>query len=289
MRRILEEKNNWLRLLVWLTLMVMMTMLLIIVFGLLPIDHTSTTSLKWLQVGQTVVVFVLPAWLVTCMWTKRPYEWLRLHRGMQWQTALWAMACIVTAMPAINMLCYLNEQMRLPEWLSGLEQLMRQQEDAARALTERFLQVDGLWQLLLTIVLMAVLPALGEELTFRGLIQGLLSRDSKRVPHVAIWVTAMLFSAVHFQFYGFVPRMLLGAMFGYAVFFSGSLWVPVLMHLTNNTLAVVTYYIGQHTTWLDSDMAEQIGTGDTWYVGLVSGVVCCLCVWRLIKGCSSHR
>ena len=120
---------------------------------------------------------------------------------------------------------------------------------------------------------MALLPALAEELSFRGTLQQIICKgQSDQIPstkvHVAIWITAFIFSAIHMQFYGFVPRMLMGAMFGYIFVWTGSLWVPMTMHFVNNGLAVLAYYFfGQNSS------ADTIGTGATWWVGVVSLII----------------
>ena len=118
---------------------------------------------------------------------------------------------------------------------------MKAMEASAMALTERFLAADGIGGLLLNLGLMALLPALAEEMSFRGVLQGVLS--PQRHTHVAIWVTAFIFSAIHMQFYGFIPRMMMGALFGYVFVWTGSLWVPIVMHFINNGIAVVSYQI----------------------------------------------
>ena len=125
---------------------------------------------------------------------------------------------------------------------------------------------------------MAVLPALAEELTFRGVLQRLLQGSNVsdfhtvKVPHIAIWVTAILFSAIHMQFYGFIPRMLMGALFGYMLVWTGSLWVPILMHFTNNAMAVILYFVATRAGW-DMEKVDAIGTGDTLWLGIVSIVL----------------
>ena len=144
--------------------------------------------------------------------------------------------------------------------MAGLEQQLRAMEEAASVLTERFLQADNLGGLLINIGLMALLPALSEELSFRGTLQQVLGRN-----HVAVWLTAIIFSAIHMQFFGFIPRMLMGAMFGYIFLWSGSLWIPILMHFTNNSLAVIAYY-----TFGQNSSADTIGTGTTWWLGVLS-------------------
>lgn len=103
------------------------------------------------------------------------------------------------------------------------------------------LKADHLGGLLFNLLIIALIPAVGEELTFRGVLQQGLSRRMN--PHVAIILAAAIFSFIHFQFYGFLPRMFLGILLGYMFYVSGSLWTSILMHFVNNGTAVVLYYL----------------------------------------------
>ena len=238
----------------------------------------DVNTLKWIQLIQTIVLFVLPALVVAWfVGKKHPIAWLRLNRGVRWTTAILAMVMVVVAVPGINLLSYLNQQMQLPACVSGLEAWMQQQEEAAAYVTELMVHADTVWMLLLNIGLMAVLPAFGEELTFRGALQGWIGgvTEEKRITtrqHVAVWIVAVLFSAIHMQFYGFVPRMLLGAWFGYMLLWSGSLWLPMLMHMTNNAIAVLGYYWVEQKG-IDPESIDALGTGDTLWLGITSLVV----------------
>ncbi len=272
--------RRWVKVLMWLGCMVVLTMLVLCVWSLFP-DRTSVGSLKVLQLLQSLCTFLLPPLLMAFLWSKQPMCWLHIDHGMRWQVALLAVVLVLVGSPCINLLSYCNQQMVLPSFMAPLEVWMRQQEEAAAQLTERFLQVDSIWGLLGNVCLMALIPAVGEELTFRGVVQGLLTRvESKVSARVAIWVSAIIFSAVHCQFYGFVPRMLLGALFGYMLYWSGSLWLPILMHFTNNALAVVMYYAGDKAQW-ESSVVETFGTGDTLWVGIVSMVLVAAGVYLL--------
>lgn len=235
--------------------------------------------LKTVQALQTVSVFLLPPLLLAYVWSDKPWQWLHLAKVRPVDslvqkkiTAVWWLVpiSIVSAMPAINLLVYINEQISLPAFLAPMEAWMQQMEENAAVLTERFLQVDNGWGLLFNLFVMALLPALGEELTFRGILLNGLNRHQQL--HLAIWVVAVLFSAMHMQFYGFIPRMLLGAYFGYLVVWSGSLWLPVLAHLTNNAMAVIGNYV-VFKTQSDTQWLESFGTGDTLWVGIVSLLV----------------
>jgi membrane protease YdiL (CAAX protease family) len=169
----------------------------------------------------------------------------------------------------------LNQQLQLPEALAGLEATMKAMEADAEALTERLLTMNSVGELLLTLGLVAVIPAVGEELFFRGTIQQLIR--TKWGPHVAVWLTALIFSAIHFQFYGFVPRMLLGALMGYLLVWSGSLWYPILAHFVNNGTVVLFYYIDKKG-WIHFD-PETFGSKETAIAGYISIVVVSFLLW----------
>jgi len=84
----------------------------------------------------------------------------------------------------------------------------------------------------------SIIPAIGEELVFRGIVQNELLRIWNK-KHFAVWVTGFIFSFIHFQFFGFIPRMLLGVLFGYCYLWTKSLWVPIAMHFLNNALTLL--------------------------------------------------
>ena len=267
------------RILVWLGVMAILTVLAmgiwLVAFG----GSQTTESLKWLQFLQVLGTFLIPPFICAWLWARKDaLSWLKLTGNgerLAVSDFLLAVVIMLCAVPGINLLADLNGQVQLPESLDFIEKILKQQEEAAAALTERFLQADTIGGLLINIGLMALLPAFAEELTFRGTLQQIINGERLSVSGyrtgVAIWVTAFVFSAVHMQFYGFVPRMLMGAMFGYILVWSGSLWVPIVMHFTNNGMAVIAYYLfGQNSS------ADTIGTGATWWLGVISLMITCL-------------
>ena len=143
---------------------------------------------------------------------------------------------VVLSMPALNYIVYLNEAIDLPD--SPIEEWLRSTEAAARAVTDELMKADSAGMLVMTVFVAGVLTGLGEELFFRGAQQRIFMLRGIN-GHVAVWVTAIIFSLLHFQFYGFIPRMLLGAFFGYLAWKGGSLWLPIIAHALNNSLAVV--------------------------------------------------
>ena len=287
----------------WLGIMAVLTVIAMGVWLVALGGSRTTEGLKWLQLLQTVGTFLLPPLCCAWLWEAehKPFRWLQMDRGASWQIFAIAIATMVCAIPAINLLADLNS--RFLDWLlansdrsRGTIEWMKAREEEATVLTERFLQADSLGGLLVNIGLMALLPALAEEMSFRGVLQGVMSRQPSaisrqrsEVSHAAIWVTAFIFSAIHVQFYGFVPRMLMGAMFGYVLAWTGSLWVPIVMHFVNNGVAVVSYQISAVSSQeAEKSIADTIGAGDTWWVGLISLAAVCGLLWLIrVLSCNS--
>jgi membrane protease YdiL (CAAX protease family) len=137
-----------------------------------------------------------------------------------------------------------NAHLSFPESMKGFEEWARSYEERAEELTKYMTNFSSMGEFLLAFVVIAILPAFGEELVFRGMLQPQLFRATKNI-HVAIWTTAILFSAFHLQFFGFVPRMLLGALFGYLYYWSGNLLMPMFAHFVNNGFSVLMLYLNQ--------------------------------------------
>ncbi len=192
---------------------------------------------RFLLLFQHGGMFILPALAFPYLMGERVGNLMRFQ-GIDLERVLFTVLTIIFFFPISNFLAQLNAGMELPEVLGGLEERFRAWEDQAKAITEELLAVDTWQGLTGNLLLVAALPAVGEEMIFRGTIQRLLERSSRNI-HVAIWVSAFLFSAMHMQFYGLLPRLMLGALFGYMLIYSGTLWVPILAHFLNNAVAVV--------------------------------------------------
>ena len=148
-----------------------------------------------------------------------------------------------------------NQNIELPESLSWFEEMAQQREGLAQQLTEYLTEFDGFAYFLTAFFVIAIIPAVGEELLFRGLFQNLFNQWFKN-PHVAIWVAAFAFSAFHYQFYGLIPRMLLGALFGYLYFWSGRLTLAMFAHFVNNGFTIIMLYLYKSGT-TDYNIEEQ--------------------------------
>ena len=218
-------------------------------------ESTATIqSLKFLQAFSSFGLFIVPSFLFAYL-TSKSLNFTAVSR----QQFLLTVAVMCFAFPLINALALWNEGLHLPSFLSGLEDWMRSAESQAMQITEAFLKVDHWLELLINILIIGVIPALGEELLFRGVIQKeLFSRCGKI--HLSIWITAFLFSAMHLQFLGFIPRFLIGGLLGYLFYWSGSIWLPILAHFVNNAGAVIlSYLINQQSI---SNEIEHLGAKD---------------------------
>jgi len=197
--------------------------------------------LKFLQLLNTLGLFVIPAVLFVVLFEKKPIKTLQLNHLITPINAVMVFLLMLCLIPSINWLVEWNKSINLPEQFEAIENWMKQAEDRAMGLTKAFLRMDNASELWHNLLLVAALPAIGEELIFRGIVQQNINRSFKTA-HLGIWISAILFSALHMQFYGFFPRMFLGAFFGYLLVWTKNLWVPILAHFINNALAVLIAY-----------------------------------------------
>lgn len=195
-------------------------------------------ALKLLQTLMSVGTFILPPILAAFLFSEHAPAYLRTDKSINVTACLLVIALLFAAVPFINFTVNLNEKLQLPATLKSVEEWMKNSEARAAELTEAFFADTSMANLFSNLLIIAVIPAIGEELLFRGLIQRLFMELTNRKV-LSIVLTAVLFSALHMQFYGFLPRFLLGVVFGFLLEWSGSLWLPVLGHFINNAGAVV--------------------------------------------------
>jgi membrane protease YdiL (CAAX protease family) len=200
-------------------------------------NEKTIFSLKFLQAWSSAGIFFVPPFLFAYL-SGNSLSFKSVSRQQLMLTAV----IMFFAMPLINGLSLWNEQLHLPAFLESIDAWMRAAEAKAMTITEAFLAVNTPLGLAVNILIIAIIPALGEELLFRGVIQKELSKWSGKV-HLSIWITAFLFSAIHLQFLGFFPRFLIGGLLGYMFYWSGSIWLPILAHFVNNGVAVILYYM----------------------------------------------
>ncbi len=218
------------------------------------------------SVVQNIVAFIAPVAVLVRLVSARPWQELYLNTAPRWEAVLGVVMVCVVSVPAMNWLTAVNEAVTFPEWLSPLERMFRSMENQALESTRKIIEVCSVEGLIINILVVGVLTGIGEEMFFRGGVQNYIHRGNTPVkPWVAIWVSAFIFSAMHFQFYGFLPRMLLGAYFGYLLVWTRCLWVPVIAHALNNSMAVGGEFM-YNKFLIDNDVLTigEPGTSTEW-------------------------
>jgi uncharacterized protein len=198
--------------------------------------------------------FIVGPLLFIHLLEKHPLENVFSKKGIT-GTSIMITVLIVLAFMVVNALVLRwNMGIELPEFMEGFERWAQQKEDEAARLTRNLTLMPTVEHLLVAFLVIAILPSIGEELLFRGLIQNKLYAGIGNI-HWAIWISGILFSAIHFQFYGFFPRILLGVLFGYLYYWSGNLWIPILAHFINNGFTILALYFSQQGI-LDYDLEQ---------------------------------
>ncbi|MFT4760368.1 MAG: membrane protease YdiL (CAAX protease family) [Paraglaciecola sp.] len=179
--------------------------------------------------------FIVPSFFICWMMYKKDWtKFLKLNRPPHIAIMGMTLVFIISSMGLVQFSMWLNQLIPLPEWAVTLE-------TDTEGIIKTFLTMETAGELALSFFVMAIIPAIGEELLFRGIIQQTLSRAFKN-EHVAVWVAALVFSFFHFQFAGFLPRMLLGGLLGYLLVWTKNLWVPIFGHLVFNGMQVIAIY-----------------------------------------------
>lgn len=228
-----------------------------VVVGLVMAGGETGVRMRLATVAQDILMFIAPALLFAMMVTRKPAEFLMIDRFPSLTTVLLTLALVLAMVPAMNVVVAWNASLTLPQEWAEVENWLREAEENASHLISLLIGTQSVGSLVIALLIVGVLTGLSEEIFFRGMLQ----RTLVTLPfntHVSIWITAVIFSAVHMQFFGFVPRLLLGALFGYLAFWSGSLWLPVMAHAFNNMCAA-------SAMWASGDSEEalinNIGSG----------------------------
>ncbi|MDR1882899.1 MAG: CPBP family intramembrane metalloprotease [Prevotella sp.] len=208
----------------------------------------SARSMRLAQVIQTVCMFLIPALVYAFLYQGSARHYLNTEAHINMFFLLCAILLIVFIQPVINCTGYYNQQIILPESLSWI----KEHEEAAGKSLKLLFTDRSIAALIFNLLVIAVVAGLAEEFFFRGCLQQIICKIVMN-RHIAIWITAIIFSAIHLQFYGFVPRVLLGALLGYLFLWSGSIWVPVIIHTVHNAINVTLIHI-----YYDTPQASRI-------------------------------
>lgn len=207
--------------------------------------------LRWVSLMSHIASFTLPSLGVFIfLYRKHWSQQLLLQVAPRLAAAGLSVLFILVSFPFAQTVYWLNRQLPLPEWMASME-------GDVSGLVKGLLVMESPGELLFNLLVVAVVPAIGEELVFRGGVQQQFYRIV-RTPGLAVWITAFLFSAVHLQFEGFLPRFLLGAMLGYLFLWSKNLWIPILAHFFFNGIQVAgQFFAGDALEALDTTQTDQ--------------------------------
>lgn len=218
---------------------------------LLHIDRNTREGMLALSAWQAVVLFILPSLASARIISRRPAAFLELNRAPTALALTGALFAYLIFLPALNQIIYWNSNIEFPEAIAVWGETLREMEESANAAATLMLNTDSWVQMLVNLAVVALLTAFAEELFFRGTLQRAAASAGAR--HTAIWVVAFFFSAMHFQVFGFIPRLLLGAWFGYLLLWTRSVYVPVFAHFINNGAVVVCAWLSARGVDFDFD------------------------------------
>lgn len=237
-------------------------------------------ALKILQMTTSVFMFLIPAIVFAKFIARQPKTYLQTHYKFSPSLLILVFLMMFAISPSMELLINLNQKMVLPDFLKGLERWMLEMEERNGQATTILLKMNNFGDLLLNLLMVGILPAVAEEFLFRGCMQTIFVRWTRNV-HWGVWISAALFSAIHVQFFGFLPRLMLGALFGYLVIWSGSIWPAVFAHFINNGTAVILTYIYQQ---------KKSGINpDDHHIFDWRGYVISICLTILLLGLYHHR
>ena len=212
--------------------------------GELNFTQENISQLKIMQLISSVFIFIIPPLLFSYFENDQYLKELGFNSKFKRQNILMILMIILFSQPLVAYCMQLNLDFinSISDYIPKMVESMKQMEKDAELIIDAFLKMDNIGDLLFNLFLIAIIPAIGEEMFFRGVIQKKL-KNILRNPHIAILITSFIFSAIHMQFFGFLPRFFLGIILGYLFYYSGSLWMPIIAHFINNALAVLLMYL----------------------------------------------
>ena len=259
-------------------------------FQTLPLSFYRT---HLLQLCSGILTFMLPALITAYLCSKTPGAFLGFRKVMDVRvfvlTAL--MLCFIS--PIIEITSFLNAKLSLPEWMAPLENWVRATEDIRNEVAESLLSQKGVLPFITNLCVIAAFTGVAEELMFRGALFSIVRKKISN-PHVTIWLIAILFSAIHLQFYGFLPRTLLGAFLGYLLYWSQSIWIPIFAHALNNAVAVTVSYAQINNPYINGldSTHENMKSADwiTYFAfSLLSVLLFVVCARQMKKTCVTKQ
>lgn len=274
---LLKHWHSIFRLLMIITVIIVSTILFTAIFSLLSIPFIglsevagmmqgdiSISTLKLFQIITSVSMFVIPPFIIAYLFSRHPIKWLRFGK-IEVKYAIAAALIFIAIQPLVSLVGFYNINLKLPESLAHIEQWMASAEEAAKMTMFSLLDSNSFGGILINIFMIAIIPAVGEELLFRAALQPTFKRLFRN-HHAAVWVTAIIFSAVHMQFFTFLPRLILGVALGYTLVIGKRIWYPIIGHFVNNFLSLVVFYVMRYINPDENPLDSAVERPDLWLV-----------------------
>ncbi len=224
-------------------------------------DPANRDAARVVQCISAVVGLLLPALVTAFVLNRKPARLLGFSQRINGKQAGLVCAIMLSAMFALGFFSYVNNHIPISE---SLKQQFDKMETENIRQTEAILGLNNIQDYLISLFIIGFLPALCEEALFRGGLQNFLTRSTMK-PWLSIIVVSILFSALHFSFYGFLPRLFLGVMLGALYHYSGSIWLSIIAHFFNNALVVTVVYIQKQQ---GTSIPEAMGQGNSSWLGV---------------------
>ena len=239
--------------------------------------------IKLMQLITSVFIFIVPPLLLSYFEGGNLFNNLDLRKKIKRQNVLLIILIMLFSqiLVAVSMQWNLEIINSLESFIPSVVESMKLMEENAKTITEAFLKMENTSDLLFNLFLIAFIPAIGEEMVFRGVLQKKL-HSILQSTHLAIFVSSFIFSAIHMQFFGFLPRFILGIILGYLFYYSKNLWMPIIAHFINNALAVLIMY-SAFANKLNTDISEIEKTDINFLQASISFVVVMLFIYLFKK------
>jgi uncharacterized protein len=243
----------------------------------------TLSQVKYYQLVQAIGFFVIPGFFLHWIFSTPESGYFPIRRKPHYFSILLIAITLILSIPLINYLIKYNQSITFPDFLSNLEGRLKKLELNAELVTTQLLTANNFGAYLINLLIIAIIPAVGEEFLFRGVLQKIF-QDITKNKHMAVLLAAILFSAIHGQFFGFIPRFALGVFFGYIMLWSNNIWLPVLAHFINNAIAVTMYFLNSKVN-LDFNRLETFFSDGR---GIILSVLLCFAGVYFIKSISKN-
>ncbi len=229
-------------------------------------DPANINAMKVIQVVSTIIIFFIPAVITARIISVKPFELLGFRKGVKFNRAFAAVLIMLCAIPLVGFLAEINKAIPITASMKKMFDAMESQYAEQVKLMATF---KTPLDYIVALFIIALMPAIVEEVFFRGAMQSIIMRWFK-TPWLVIFITGFIFSAIHFSWYGFIPRLGLGMILGYIFYYTGNLWYSIIAHFFNNALMISILY-WQYTKEKKIDM--EVGESAPWWAGIISAAV----------------